>query len=84
MIRIEILAHRVWMYNRLNDGRCGLTNDFLEELDQFLNFAIEYAPVESVGKLRCPCVRCQNRNIVEYTTVRVHLFKRGFMPNYYY
>ena len=81
---MEIPVPRVWMYNRLNDGRRGLTNDFLEWLDQFLNFAIEYAPVESVEKLRCLCERCQNRNIVEYATVRVHLFKRGFMPNYYY
>ena len=81
---MEILAHRVWMYNRLNDDRCGLTNNFLEGLDHFMNFAIEYAPVESVKKLRYPCERCQNRNIVEYATVRVHLLKREFMPNYYY
>ena len=49
-----------------------------------MNFAIEYALVESVRKLRYSCERCRNINIVEYATVRVHLFKRGFMPNYYY
>ena len=57
---------------------------FLEGLGHFMNFTIEYVPVESVEKLRCPCEMCQNRNIVEYATVRVHLFKKGFVPNYYY
>ena len=39
---MEILAHRVWMYNRLNNDRRGLTNDFLEELDHFMNFSMKY------------------------------------------
>ena len=72
------------MYNSLNDGRRGPTNKFLEGLDHFMNFTIEYASVESVKKLRCPCERCQNRNIIEYATVRFYLLKKEFMPNYYY
>lgn len=34
------------------------------------------------GGIRCPCIRCVCENIWDPATVRVHLFRHGFKPNY--
>jgi len=32
---------------------------------------------------RCPCNKCHSTHIFPIETVKLHLYKNGFMPNYY-
>ena len=35
--------------------------------------------------IRCPCtlVKCQNKKFLNVETVKVHLYRNGFVPDYY-
>ena len=50
---------RTWMYNRLTDGY--LSNDFVQEVEDFINYACNQPEIFDGNKLRCPCGKCENR-----------------------
>jgi hypothetical protein len=35
-----------------------------------------------VGKIRCPCDKCQNLNFFDQIAVTKHIWQNGFAPNY--
>nr|XP_009598167.1 uncharacterized protein LOC104094019 [Nicotiana tomentosiformis] len=75
---------RIWMYNRLVPSRKGVTTEFLEGVQGFVEFALMQHDFVSNGSIRCPCSRCRNiSGFLEPHDVRAHLYKHGFMPNYY-
>ena len=58
---MDIPHRRKWMYNRLNPGRRGYTDEFLQGIDEFIIFACQNEVYASQGKIRCPCSKHQNR-----------------------
>ena len=37
----------------------------------------------NVREMRCPCRKCQNRKFQTLEEVKLHLFRKGFIANYY-
>ncbi|XP_075095203.1 uncharacterized protein LOC142173502 [Nicotiana tabacum] len=69
-------VHRRWMFNRNHHNRAGLKDKFIakaQTLDDFL----------SRGRIRCPCVKYKCVKLLKTDEVKVHLYKKGFVKNYY-
>ena len=73
---------RWWMYARIKDGL--LNPDFLNGLEEFIAFACSQPEWMDGPRIRCPCNlhRCQNKAYRDVETVKVHLCKKGFVPDY--
>ncbi|KAL3845803.1 hypothetical protein ACJIZ3_003206 [Penstemon smallii] len=71
-----------WMYNRK------VGNDFNPEwlygVNQFLDYARSQPEYIGNGVLRCPCRKCENMQYASSAQVQVHLFKYGFVADYWY
>src|SRR4051812_34930617 len=66
---------RQWMY----DDRC--SPEFINGVETFL-LAAE-ANKRADDFMPCPCAVCKNgQNYSKSRTIRVHLFKSGFVPHY--
>ncbi|CAJ2648225.1 unnamed protein product [Trifolium pratense] len=79
---MDIRQSRSWMYNRLMPGRRGLTDEFLKGVDEFVSFAIQRDT--SNKEIRCPCSKCKNMKFLDPEEVKVHIYSRGFKPDYWY
>ena len=76
-------ADRSWMYNRQDQNRKGITEEFIHGTDDFIEFAMHQIRFVSNGMIRCPCSRCDNLKFLDEDVVRTHLYRYGFVPNYY-
>ncbi|XP_061348406.1 uncharacterized protein LOC133293820 [Gastrolobium bilobum] len=72
---------RNWMYTRIDESR-SITIQFQQGIERFISFALEHKRI-SAHKLRCPCRKCKCKEFHNPDTLRVHLCKYGFMPDYY-
>ena len=75
---------RLWMYEgRVINGL--LSSEFINYVEQFIAFATSHPECMSGGKIKCPCMkfRCRNQNFHELNTVRFHILKNGFVPDYW-
>nr|GMC66417.1 uncharacterized protein LOC109166774 [Ipomoea batatas] len=70
------------MYQRRTE-RGDLNKDFIEGLETFIEFACSKPDFMDGTKIRCPCKRCHHISFEEAETVRFHLCKYGFVPNYF-
>ncbi|XP_057718959.1 uncharacterized protein LOC130933375 isoform X2 [Arachis stenosperma] len=75
--------HRVWMYDRLNPTRGGIKPEFYDKVEDFIETISKLDVVKSEGKCRCPCVKCRCTNYKELNIIKMHLWEKGFMPNYW-
>ncbi|KAK2369072.1 hypothetical protein QL285_082226 [Trifolium repens] len=80
---MDIRLHRSWMYNRLNRGRKGFTDEFLNGLNEFVSFALQQECIVN-NNIRCPCSNCKNVPLKHVEDVKLHLLQAGFKPNYWY
>ena len=64
-------------------GWKGYTNEFLNGVEEFVAFACQQAHLAK-GKIRSPYSKCTNINYIMCDKVRVHVYKRGFVANYWY
>ncbi|XP_012841495.1 PREDICTED: uncharacterized protein LOC105961778 [Erythranthe guttata] len=71
------------MYNRLVKSRKGLTDEFIRGVGEFISFALSQDTFVSNGKIRCPCSRCDNLGFLGIEDVKTHLYKYGFIHDYY-
>jgi len=69
------------MYKRLD--RDYSSEEFVKEVDEFIKFAIKDKHYKQYEKLKCPCDKCLNVPYLDEDTVKLHLYKNGFRPNYY-
>jgi len=76
-------SNRTWMYDRCYTGRGGLKESFVNGVEEFSIKACQQQTYLNENKLRCPCNKCHCTKIFPIEMVKVHLFKNGFMPNYY-
>jgi len=80
---MDIRQNRSWMYNRLMSNRRGYNEVFLEGVDEFVSYACQERNLSN-GKIRCPCSKYKNLKFFHFEEVKVHLYKKGFIPAYWY
>jgi len=61
----------------------GYTEAFLNNVVEFVFFALGKTNLSN-GKIRCPCTTCKNLNFLDSEDVKVHLYRMGFIPGYWY
>ncbi|XP_019246481.1 PREDICTED: uncharacterized protein LOC109226136 [Nicotiana attenuata] len=76
-------VHRRWMYNRNHPNRTGLRDEFIEGVAEFIAKAQTLDDFLTGGRIRCPCVKCKCVKLLKSDEVKVHLYKKGFVENYY-
>src|SRR4051812_18951546 len=74
---------RSWMYDRVNSNRYGLKDEFVSGVEDFVNKAMNRPQFLDEGGIRCPCVKCVSILLKTPNVVKHHLYKYGFLPNYY-
>lgn len=80
----SIFEERAWMYRRLDPLNVnGVSNEFLDGLNSFLEFAQSQRSYRIRGNLLCPCSRCLNRKRHDANMVGKHLYRKGFMDFYF-
>ncbi|XP_057246857.1 uncharacterized protein LOC125499464 [Beta vulgaris subsp. vulgaris] len=73
---------RWWMYDRYDNGR-NLRPEFLRGVDEFIEFCKANPESPGLDEVRCPCPKCKNRRMHDADTVKVHVYRKGFIPDYY-
>lgn len=66
-----------------NLDRHGLKDHFVSGVAEFVEKATAYPNFLAEGGIRCPCVNCKCIDLVTPREVNLHLYRDGFMPNYY-
>jgi len=75
--------NRAWMYDRCYSGRRGLKESFVLGVEEFVRVARQSRYFELESGIRCPCIKCDCTRIFADEVVKVHLYKKGFIPNYW-
>ncbi|XP_018632807.1 uncharacterized protein [Nicotiana tomentosiformis] len=76
------LEHRRWMYNRNYSNR-ELREEFIEGVAGFIAWAKILYEFLTGGMIRCPCVKCKCDKFLKPEDIKDHLYKKGFMKNYF-
>ena len=71
------------MYDRCYIGRRGLKESFVTGVEEFIQKARQYKYYELDGGIRCPCLKYDGTRILKDEIIKVHLYKKGFKPNYW-
>jgi len=71
--------HRTWMYNRLLSDRSGYTQEFLNGVIQFDQFACTQTEFLNWGKYRCSCAKCRNGVYLTPDEVKMHFMYKDFV-----
>jgi len=75
--------NRAWMYDRCYSGRRGSKESFVLGVEEFVRVARQSRCFELEGRIRCLCIKCDCIRILTDEVVKVHLYKKGFIPNYW-
>ena len=70
------------MYTRINNDDT-INKDFVDGVENFIYFACNQLGVMNMAEIRCPCRKCQNRKFHTLDEVKLHLFRKRFIPHYY-
>lgn len=71
------------MYDAVNIHRPGLKDNFIAGVAEFVEKAMAEPCFLAEGSIRCPCVKCKCIDLATPREVNLHLYRDGFMPNYY-
>jgi len=52
--------------------------DFLKEVEDFINFILYNPKNFSGNEIRCPCAKCKNKKFYHKDLVMMHLLKKGY------
>ncbi|XP_021736439.1 uncharacterized protein LOC110702989 [Chenopodium quinoa] len=74
-------TERSWMYER----KVGpyVNPEFEKGVDEFMQYVKDNPESSNPNEVRCPCAKCKNKRLWDPDTVKLHLFRAGFVPNYY-
>ncbi|XP_021742719.1 uncharacterized protein LOC110708800 [Chenopodium quinoa] len=72
---------RSWMYERKVGN--SINPEFLKGVDEFLKYLEDHPESSNPNEVRCPCFKCKNKRLWDPDTVKLHLYRSGFLPNYY-
>jgi len=79
------MPHRKWIDNRCNSRMDGITREFYEDVDEFIQFASTQENfIILEGKLKCPYMKCKCLGFKSVNEVKRDICKYGFMKGYYY
>ncbi|XP_004488345.1 uncharacterized protein [Cicer arietinum] len=73
-----------WVYDRLYVQRGGLKPAFAKGVEEFITKAISRNQFVEDGGIRCPCHNCMCSGVLSASEVKLHLYRFGFQPNYWY
>ncbi|XP_004494055.1 uncharacterized protein [Cicer arietinum] len=73
-----------WVYDRLYVQRGGLKPAFAKGVEEFITKAISRNQFVKDSGIRCPCHNCMCSGILSASEVKLHLYRFGFQPNYWY
>ena len=79
---MDIRNYRAWMYDR--KARKYLTPEFLNGVEHFVDVAKQYSASINENLIRCPCRRCGNKQYLNPSDVKAHIYSKGFKENYWY
>ena len=71
-----------WIYQRNNDNRMGIREEFVEGVKRFVEHAKTLDMWTRYRVIRCPCVRCDGINLVSEEDVKEHLYRKGFHEDF--
>ncbi|XP_075091135.1 uncharacterized protein LOC142171635 [Nicotiana tabacum] len=77
------MEYHSWMYNRNYPNRRFLREEFIEGVKEFIRHAMSLEPFRIRGMIRCPCTKCKCLNFLGSEDVTTHLYRKGFMDNYF-
>ena len=77
-------SHRVWMYRRIDKQTGELRDDFIRGVEEFDRFARSQQDFVVNNVYRCPCTKCKNMKYLTPDVVRLHLYRKGFVQNYWF
>ncbi|KAL4583531.1 hypothetical protein LXL04_008107 [Taraxacum kok-saghyz] len=69
------------MYERV-DAYGYVSPIFRNGLKEFIDFACSNQDFMDGDKIKCPCIKCDNRPYLQVEDVKYHLARFGFTPNY--
>jgi len=72
-----------WKYYRMFNGRSGLKPTFVAGVEEFLERAYQQESYVNERQLKCSCNKCKCTTIYNVQTIKLHLYKHGFMPDYF-
>ncbi|XP_021746191.1 uncharacterized protein LOC110712080 [Chenopodium quinoa] len=72
---------RSWMYERMVGQ--SINPDFVKGVDEFIQYVTDHPESSNPNEVRCPYVKCKNKRLWNADTVKIHLYRKGFIPNYY-
>ncbi|XP_021731250.1 uncharacterized protein LOC110698150 [Chenopodium quinoa] len=72
---------RRWMYERMVGQ--SINPKFVKGVDEFIQYVADHPESSNPNEVRCPCVKCKNKRLWDADTVKIHLYRKGFTPNYY-
>ena len=79
------MEDRKWMYKgRIVDGF--FSSAWADKVDEFFKFALQYPNYVNDGthiKCLCPKQKCRNKQFLHVDTMKLHLYRSGFMEDYY-
>jgi len=74
---------RHWVYDHCYNGRRMLKETFVIGVEQFIQTARQYKYYTLERGIRCPSIKCECTHILKNEEVKVHLYKKGFMLDYW-
>jgi len=77
-------SHRQLMYKWRNPNGHGLRNERFMGVNMFDEFARNQEEYRINKVYRCPCVKCKNMQYITPDIVKSHLYRKGFVKNYWY
>jgi hypothetical protein len=80
---MDILENWKWMDNRMDRHR-RLNPEFVDGVNEFVEFATREDNFLRYPKLRCPCKKCSCKQFHNVDDVMIYLYERGLMDHYYY
>ncbi|KAF3639757.1 putative triacylglycerol lipase 1-like [Capsicum annuum] len=71
-----------WIYQRNNDNRMGIMEEFVEGVNRFVEHAKTLDVWTRFWAIRCSCVRWDGINLVSEEDVKEHLYRKGFHEDF--
>ena len=71
------------MYDKLHPSRTRIKPKFYEGAEEFILVAYQSQQFINEGKGRCPYGKCSCRKYLNFEIIRYHLYKGGFMLDYW-
>ncbi|XP_021754579.1 uncharacterized protein LOC110719906 [Chenopodium quinoa] len=57
--------------------------EFVKRVDEFIEYVTYHLESSNPNEVRCPYVKCKNKRLWDADTVKIHLYRNSFIPNYY-